>query len=236
MELSVDNNYEYNSNKRKFISYELNSNVNKQFYKLYDCYINQTNCDKILLCDNHIYFNSSINKLTMNQLLIYFNLIINNKQLLGYNISIYLHINSKGGILEHLYDFISFKNNCVYEIISIIENEANDCALILASLCNYRIIKKDAKCKLSAYNYLNSYNDNESNNNNNNNLLNYWDYFKQCENNYFEIESFYNNLFNIICNVIDSKITSTKLNQYLLKNNIWDAKKYKKLGLADEIV
>ena len=68
------------------------------------------------------------------------------------------------------------------------------------------------------------------------NLKNYWGFLKQCENNQFEVECLKNSIYNLFCNVIDSKITQEKLQTYLMQNSYWDAKKYKKLGLADEIV
>ena len=43
-------------------------------------------------------------------------------------------------------------------------------------------------------------------------------------------------MYSILCDVIDSNITSDKLEKYFEQNNVWNAKKYKKLRLADEIV
>ena len=43
-------------------------------------------------------------------------------------------------------------------------------------------------------------------------------------------------LYNILCDVIDSNIMCNKLDKYFEQNNVWNAKKYKKLRLADEIV
>jgi len=45
-------------------------------------------------------------------------------------------------------------------------------------------------------------------------------------------------LYDVLCNIIDSNLTSVKLDSYLNKNTliVWDCKKYKKLGLVDEII
>ena len=134
-----------------------------------------------------------------------------------------MHINSIGGNIENLLDFINFKSSINIEIISIIENYVSDCAILLAACCNYRIINKNAKCILT------SYNDSQS-------FKNYWGYLKQCENDEFQIISLKNNIYNVFCNVIESKITKEKLEIYFMNNCYWDSKKYKKLKLADEIV
>ena len=200
-----------------------NYNYNNNNYKFYDYYKNdQTNCN-ITLCDNHIYFNSLINNETINILKINILCFISNKHLINNISTLYLHINSKGGNIQNLFDFINFKSSIAIEIISIVENNISDCAIILAASCNYRIINKNAKCTLSGYN-------------NNQKFKNYWGYLKQYENNEFEIDYLKNSIYNLFCNIIDSKITKEKLDKYLLENCCWDAKKYKKLGLADEII
>jgi ATP-dependent protease ClpP protease subunit len=194
-------------------------------FKLYKKYINERNCDKIILCNNHIYFNAIVTNYNIHKLIEFINTIeLSYKNILKeYQKTIYIHINSKGGFLYSLIEFIEFKKNNNIELISIIDNECNDVAIILACLCNYRVINKKAICHLSKYNI------NCSN-------LNYWGYFKQCEYDNQLISNFYNELVNIFCNIIDSKITNEKLKKYLENNCIWDSKKYKKIGLADEIV
>lgn len=201
----------------------LNEDLSNKEYKIYQKYKNPTNCDNISLYDNHIYFNALINNENINKLNSYIQIIINNLHLLPSNISIYLHINSKGGILNALHNFINLKQIITIEIISIIENEVNDSAIILAALCNYRIIKKNAYAKLSNYHSEYSY-------------PNYWNYFKQCENNICEINILKKNIYCAFCELIDSKITKEKLDKYLDTDRIWDAKKCKKLGIVDEII
>ena len=221
---SNNTNNTNNTNKRKFdIEYDYEKKLTNNNYKIYNFYKNDsTNCN-IILCDNHIYFNSLINNETINILKLNIHSLIANKHLINNNSTLYLHINSKGGNVLNLLEFINFKSTIALEIISIVENFVSDCAILLAATCNYRIINKNAKTMLTSYHDLQ-------------NLKNYWGFLKQCENNQFEVECLKNSIYNLFCNVIDSKITQEKLQTYLMQNSYWDAKKYKKLGLADEIV
>jgi len=214
---------EVDHNKRKYETIYCTENIDKLLlsnnYKIYNSYNNPLNCDKILLCDNHIYFDAIINQETIQTLVIYIESIIQNIVLIGSDKSIYIHINCKGGFTQYLFEFITYKKTCSIELISIIDKECIDCGIILAAICNFRIINKNAICKLSKYDSKNLY----------------WNYFKQCNNN-VESKRINDLLFVIICQVIESKITPEKLEKYFEKDCIWDAKKYKKLGLADEVV
>ena len=166
------------------------------------------NCDKIILCDNHIYFNAIVNNCNINKLIEFINSIqisYNNNILKNFEKTIYIHITSKGGFLYSLIEFIEFKKNNNIELISIIKYECNDVAIILASLCNYRVIHKKAICKLTKYNITCT-------------NLNYWGYFKQCENHYELISNFYNELVHLFSNIIDCKITNEKITNYLQNN------------------
>ena len=203
--------------------FDVNELIKNNNYIIYNYYNNPTNCDVITLCDNHIYFNACINDYTISKLILYIQSIIGNLHLIGINKSIYLHINSKGGIIHALNNFIAFKKSCSIEIISIIENNCSDAGIIIASLCNYRIINKNAFIKLTNYNP--SYT-----------FPNYWNYFKQCENNSSELEILKKNIYYIFCELIDSKITNEKMEKYLQCDRLWDAKKCKKLGIIDEII
>tara|TARA_Y100000389_G_scaffold162171_1_gene164857 strand:+ start:304 stop:987 length:684 start_codon:yes stop_codon:yes gene_type:complete len=206
------NNYNHNHN---------NNNLSKTF-SIYDSYSNPLNCDNITLYNNHISFNCIINNDNITRLILYITSIVNNKKILNYPDFIYLHINSLGGKIYSLDKFINFFNTLDIQIISIIEKKCCDCAILLASLCHYRIMKKDAVCILSKYDVVN--------------LPYYWCIFKQCENDLEEISRFVKSLTNILCNVSQSKITIEKLQFYLQNNQNWNAKKCKKLGLVDEIV
>ncbi len=208
--------------KLEIINFNHHELIKNKNYKLYNYYNNPINCDNISLCDNHIYFNALINNENISTLILYIQSIISNLQLLGNN-SIYLHINSKGGIIFALNDFIAFKKSCTNEIISIIENDCADAAIIIAALCNYRIINKNAFIKLTKYNSFYT-------------SLNYWNCFKQCENNDIDHENLKKNIYYIFCELIDSKISKEKMEKYLECDRLWDAKKCKKLGLIDEII
>lgn len=213
--------------KRKYsinpITFNPSEALKNNNYKLYNYYNNPTNCDNIVLCDNHIYYNANINYDNVDRLILYIQTIIGNIPLLDPNLSIYLHINSKGGIINALDKFVAFKKTCSIEIVSIVEKECADAGIIMFGLCNYRIIDKNASIKLTHYNSFT-------------NCPNYWNYFKQCENNCSELEIFKKNIYYIFCELIDSKITNEKMEKYLENNRCWDAKKCRKLGLVDEIV
>jgi len=191
-------------------------------YVYYDIFTNHNNGDKIVIMDNHICFNSTINSQSIDVLIKFINVIINNKHLFP-SFKIYLHINSKGGCFSDLVQFIKFKKECVHEIISIIDKDCYDSGFVLASLCNYRIINKNAKVYYSKF-VISEKGDY------------YWNYFAQCSN--AEIDNLKKLFYDIMCNLLESNLTREKLDGYFLKNDlqVWDCKKYKKLGLADEIV
>lgn len=191
-------------------------------YKLYESYNNSLNCDKVVIMDNHICFDALINKESICTLINFINIIIANKHLFG-DFKIYIHINCKGGIFAELANFISFKRTCAYEIVSIIDTECYDSGFILASLCNYRIINKNAKVYMSKF-IVSSKGDY------------YWNYFNQCSND--KIMDFNMLFYDVLCNIIESNLTREKLDTYLQKNSVfvWDCKKYKKLGFVDEII
>ena len=212
-----------NNHKRK------NNNFNNVYipiltnkYKLYDSYNNSLNCDKLVIMDNHICFDALINKENMCVLINFINIIITNKHLFS-DFKIYIHINCKGGIFTDLVSFINFKKTCAYEIVSIIDKECYDSGFILAALCNYRIINKNAKVYMSKF-IISTKGDY------------YWNYFNQCNND--EIMNFNVMFYDVLCNIIESNLTRDKLDSYLIKNmiSVWDCKKYKKLGFVDEII
>jgi hypothetical protein len=122
-------------------------------------------------------------------------------------------------------NFVNYRNECIYEIVSIIDKECYDSGFVLAALCSYRIISKNAKVYLSKLHC---------------DLTNniYWNYFKQCSQE--NSEDFKNLLYDVLCVKVESNLTPEKLSYYLANDspNIWswNSKKYKKLGLADEIL
>jgi len=191
-------------------------------YMIYDIFTNHNNGDKIVLMDNHVSFNATINSQSIDVLIKFINNIINNKHLFP-SFKIYLHINSKGGCFRDLVQFIKFKKECTHEIISIIIKDCYDSGFVLASLCNYRIINKNAKVYYSKF-VISEKGDY------------YWNYFAQCS--HEQVNDFKKLFYDIMCNLVECNLTRDKLDGYFLKNDlqVWDCKKYKKLGLADEIV
>ncbi len=187
-------------------------NIRDKKYKLY------ANYNNILLLDNHIYFYNIINADNINKLIEYLTILNSNIHLFENDKYIYLHIDCTGGIFIDLLPVIDNIQKSNVQIISIIENDIADCAFILSSICSTRFIKKNASIIL---NPLSGY---------------LWNYFPQCENMATNILNFKTLLYNVICNIIDSKITHEKLEQYFVRKNIWNCKKCKKLGLVDEII
>ena len=221
--MNNNNNNNNNNNKRKntnFVNTYIPILSNK--YKLYDSYNNPLNCDKLAIMDNHVSFDALINKESICVLINFINIIIANKHLFD-DFKIYIHINCKGGYFTELSNFINFKNTCAYETVSIIDKECYDSGFILASLCKYRIINKNAKVYMSKFltTAKGDY---------------FWNYFNQCSND--EIMNFNAMFYDVLCNIIDSNLTCEKLDMFLQKNIIivWDSKKYKKLGFVDEII
>jgi ATP-dependent protease ClpP protease subunit len=211
-------------NKRKYHQYSHSKYIEnfsiqeKNIYCLSKDYYNSLNNNKINLRNNNIYFNAIVDKDSIDTLISYIKFVKDNIYLL-FNKNIYIHINSKGGYLKDIYKFIEFKNQLQYELISIVDNECVDVGIILASLFHYRIINSNAKIIINKYHN-----------------TNYWNYYKQCEDGEGNVDNFKYYLYNIFCNIIESKITDTKLIPYLNNGCNWDSKKYKKIGLVDEIV
>ena len=215
------------NNKRKYsiINYS-DETIALNGHKLYDKYYNVLNCNKLTLVDNHIYFDSLINNESINCLIKFINYIIKNKYLFPFSdFKIYIHITSKGGVFYDLMAFVNYRNECIYELVSIITKECYDSGFVLAALCSYRIINKTAKVYLS-----------KIHSDVHNNV--YWNYFKQCSKE--NSEDFKNLLYDVICVKVESNLTHEELDHYLNidKPNVvsWNSKKYKKLGFADEIL
>ncbi len=183
--------------------------------KINNEYYNELNCDSIKIINNdNIIFRSSITRLTIDKLFECIYKIIESSSFNHNENRIYIHITSKGGTLDGLYDFISIKNKHLtnIELVSIIEHSCTDAGFMLASLCDYRFIKKNIICYMSVIN-------------NNNN---FWNIYNQGEN-------LLDKLLYIIYN-IKLKVTKEKFLKYINQNNIWNAKKMVKIGFVDEII
>ena len=71
-------------------------------YVYYDIFTNTNNGDKIVIMDNHICFNSTINSQSIEVLIKFINNIISNKHLFS-SFKIYLHINLHFLKIEYFY-------------------------------------------------------------------------------------------------------------------------------------
>lgn len=209
-----------------------NYQIDKNIYNTYTDnnfdlqYHNPKNCDKINTKNKDIYFSATINDITISKLIEFIKIIKNKYCSRGTydNNTIYIHITSKGGYLSSIFKFIEFKKTINYHLTSIMIDECNDIAIILSNLCDYKLITRNTSCKLSKYL-------------NNGNYKNYWGYFKQCNEDEESIILFKTNLYNLFLNNINTKINIQRLIMYFnVIDNVWNSKKCKKLGLADEII
>jgi hypothetical protein len=177
-------------------------------------YYNQLNCDSIKILNNRIIFHSTITSFTIEKLFEFIKIIIESSNFDRTFNRIYLHIISTGGTLEGLNEFINIKKNhfTSLEFVSVIEKSCSNAGFMLASLCNYRIIKKNVVCYMSP---LNIYSKN-------------WGVYEQGEN--------ISQLFEYVMLNIKFKVSKEKMLKYFTQNNIWNAKKMVKIGFMDEII
>lgn len=185
-----------------------------QLNDLHHEYYNKLNCDSIKIFQGRIIFHSTISSVTIEKLFQFIKIIIESPSFDKNNNRLYLHIISRGGNLHALYDFINIKKKYFpnLEFVSIIENTCTDVGFILASLCNYRIIRKNVIC------YMSRIDDNSK----------YWGTFEQGENLLEKFEYIISNL--------KIKASKEKIFKYINQNNIWNAKKMIKIGFMDEII
>lgn len=177
-------------------------------------YYNQLNCDSIKILNNRIIFHSTITSYTIEKLFEFIKIIIESSNFDRSLNRVYLHIISTGGTLEGLNEFINIKKNhfTSLEFVSVIEKSCSNAGFMLASLCNYRIIKKNVVCYMSPLD-INSKN---------------WGVYEQGVN---MLE-----LFQYVMLNIKFKVSKDKMSKYITQNNIWNAKKMVKIGFMDEII
>ena len=77
-------NTQINKRKHSAIHYDCEM-IAPHSCKLYDKYYNVLNCDKLVLANNHIYFDSLINNESISHLIKFINSIIANKHLFTFN-------------------------------------------------------------------------------------------------------------------------------------------------------
>jgi hypothetical protein len=176
-------------------------------------YKNLLNTDSIGMIGNHIIFNCNVTNETVSKI---FETIKNIYE--SYNIHklsnrIYLHIASFGGSLESLNLFIHIKDTeyTNLEIISVIEKNCSDAGFLLAALCDYRIIKKNAICSMSVLN----------------SDTKYWGAYIQGDGIKEKLE--------FIFDKTKYKVKKEKFMKYLSCNNTFKSKKMLKMGLIDAI-
>jgi len=177
-------------------------------------YHNPANNDTIYIIDNRIVFHSTVTNETIQKLFEYVKMIITSSNFNNNDNRVYIHIVSLGGLISSLIEFISIKNNYYsnYEFVSVIENNCTDAGFLLASLCDFRIIKKKSFCNMSPIIIQNKY----------------WGIFLQDDN-------IATNLEFIIQNS-KCKVTREKISKYFSQNNCWNSRKMLKIGFVDEIV
>tara|TARA_B110000211_G_C14070423_1_gene549700 strand:- start:1396 stop:1998 length:603 start_codon:yes stop_codon:yes gene_type:complete len=176
-------------------------------------YKNPLNTDTIGMIGNHIIFNCNITNETVSKIFETIKQISESYNIHKISNCIYLHIGSFGGSLDSLNIFITTKNT-VYpnlEIISVIEKNCNDAGFLLAALCDYRIIKKNAICSMSVLN----------------SDTKYWGAYIQGDNIKEKLE--------FIFDKSKYKVKKEKFMNYLSSNNTFKCRKMLKMGLIDEI-
>tara|TARA_B100001094_G_C17978219_1_gene693876 strand:+ start:136 stop:759 length:624 start_codon:yes stop_codon:yes gene_type:complete len=177
-------------------------------------YYNELNLDSIKIFDDRIIFHSTVSSITIKKLFEFIKIILESSIYDRINNRIYIHIISRGGNLQSLYDFLDIKTNYFanLELVSVIESSCTDVGFMLASLCDYRIIKKNVIC------YMNKLNDNSK----------YWGFYEQGENLLQK--------FDYVISKTKYKVSKDKMLKYIKQTNIWNAKKMVKIGFIDEII
>ena len=177
-------------------------------------YYNELNLDSIKIFNGRIIFNSTVSTITITKLFEFIKIIMESSVYDRINNRIYIHIISRGGNLQGLYDFLNMKSTYFanLELVSVIENSCTNVGFMLALLCNYRIIKKHVIC------YMNKLDKNSK----------YWGLHEQGENLLQKFD-------NIISNT-KYKVSKDKMLKYTKQNNIWNAKKMVKIGFMDEVI
>ena len=177
-------------------------------------YYNKLNLDSIKIFNGHVIFHSTVTNITITKLFEFIKIIMESSLFDRVNNRIYIHIISRGGELQGLFDFMNIKSTYFpnIELVSIMENSCIDVGFMLASLCDYRIIRKNVIC------YMNKIDENSK----------YWGLYDQGEN---LLEK-----FNYVISKTNYKVSKDKILKYIKQSNVWNAKKMVKIGFMDEII
>ena len=173
------------------------------------------NIAKIIVIDNHLYFNLLINNENLKLLKHRINDIIDEYNFNNDKRFIYLHINSCGGYVKDLIKNIDIFDLSV-KIISVIENNISDCAILLSGLCEKRLCKKHSKFQMRVI------------------VQNYWYLLKQCDD--IEMPEYREHLKLLFIKISKGRLTSENIEKLFQYGGQWDSKKLKRLGLIDEII
>lgn len=177
-------------------------------------YYNELNLDSIKIYNGRVIFYSTVTTSTITKLFEFIKIIIESSLFDRVNNRIYIHIISRGGELQGLYNFMNVKSKYFpnIEFVSVMENSCTDVGFMLASLCNYRIIKKNVIC------YMNKIDENSK----------YWGLYDQGENLLGK--------FDYVISNTKYKVSKDKMLKYMKQSNVWNAKKMVKIGFMDEII
>lgn len=177
-------------------------------------YYNELNLDSIKIFNGRVIFHSTVTTITITKLFEFIKIIMESLLFDTVNNRIYIHIISRGGELQGLYDFMNVKSTYFpnIELVSVMENSCTDVGFLLASLCNYRIIKKNVIC------YMNKIDENSK----------YWGLYDQGENLLGK--------FDYVISNTKYKVSKDKMLKYMKQSNVWNAKKMVKIGFMDEII
>jgi len=173
------------------------------------------NISKIIVIENHLYFNLLINNENLKLLKMRINDIIEDYNFNNDKKVIYLHINSCGGYVKDLIKNIDIFDLSV-KIISVIENSISDCAILLSGLCETRLCKKHSKFTMRVI------------------LRNYWYLLKQCED--IEIKEYREHLKLLFIKISKQRLSGENIEKMFQYGGEWNSTKLKRLGLVDEII
>ena len=179
--------------------------------------------EKIFIIDNHIYFNGIIDdknllllKSKINEYIVE-NGDIQNRvdSTVDLTNCIVIHINSVGGYIDSLINHIDIFSKTV-KIVTIIENRVCDCGLLFAAISTRRYIKQQARVVIRGVHN------------------NYWYLFRQCD--VENINKFNENLIELFKVATNHKLNQDRILELIKTSQEFTPKKIKRLHFIDEII
>lgn len=189
----------------------------------------QDKSEKISCIDNHIYFYSDVNSVTilelnktilrLNKDLLYFK----NNVKCEYDVNIvdlkiYLHINSMGGYVTDAFSGVDCILNSQIPIISIIEGYAASAATFLSVVCHQRCMTKHSSILIHQLSGGS------------------WGTYEQMNDEFQNSTYLQKKIKNLYLNHCRKKMTKEKLDKFLKRDLMFNFKKSRKLGLVDELI